>query len=106
MHKRAAADGSRPLVLRGVLTAAWEPASWSLDQWAAGLASARPLIDVRIGQSRPTAYRHPQWERLTHTESLKAERLFEPGYWQLLAQRGQWAYFDYKYMQAGVLRTI
>ncbi len=89
---------SRPVVMRGRLTSAWEPVSWSLDQWAALLASAKPVIGVRVGQSRP-AYRHPQWERFTQVENVKAEQLFQSKYWDLLAKEGKWAYFDYKYMQ-------
>ena len=93
-------EGSRPLVLRGGLKEAWEPASWDLDQWRALLATARPLIGVRVGQSQPVNS-HPQWERLTRIENIRAERLFQPGYWSQLAEEGEWAYYDYKYMQVG-----
>jgi hypothetical protein len=90
---------SHPVVIHGRLASTWEPLAWSLDQWAVLLSAARPVIGVRVGQSRPS-YRHPQWERFTHTESLAVKRLFQPDYWDELAKEGLWAYFDYKYMQA------
>jgi hypothetical protein len=97
---------SYPVVIHGRLVSTWEPLAWSLDQWAAVLSAARPVIGVRVGQSSPS-YRHPQWERFTHTESLAAERLFQPDYWDELSKGGRWAYFDYKYMQVGtVLKVI
>ena len=68
--------GSHPAVIRGGLCGAWEPVGWSLDQWAALLGSVRPLIGVRIGQSRPAAaYGHPQWERLTEVKCYEFYRI-------------------------------
>ena len=96
---------SYPVVIHGRLASTWEPLAWSLDQWAALLSAARPVICVRVGQSRPS-YRHPQWERFTHTESLAAERLFQPDYWDELIKEGRWAYFDYKYMQVCTFRSL
>jgi hypothetical protein len=96
---------SHPVVIHGRLASTWEPLAWSLDQWAALLTDARPVIGVRVGQSCPS-YRHPQWERFTHTESLAAERLFQPAYWDELVKEGRWAYFDYKYVQVCTVRSL
>jgi hypothetical protein len=96
---------SHPVVIHGRLASTWEPLAWSLDQWAALLSAARPVISVRVGQLRPP-YRHPQWERFTHTEGLAAERLFQPDYWNELVKEGRWAYFDYKYMQVDTVLSL
>jgi hypothetical protein len=39
-------------------------------------------------------------------ESLAAERLFQPDYWDELVKEGRWAYFDYKYMQVSTVRLL
>ena len=55
-----------PVVMRGAL-AAWEPITWSQEDWVAAFKVEK--IKVRVGE-KEDSLTHPQWERFTRVSAV------------------------------------
>ncbi|XP_023339561.1 HSPB1-associated protein 1 isoform X1 [Eurytemora carolleeae] len=74
----------------------WEPLSWNLDKWK--LELNRESLEIRTGKLNP-AFNYPQWETTTKMNNVPSGDFFSPEYQNSMVEKGEWGYFDYKYMR-------